>query len=444
MANASISGLASGLDTAGIISQLMQLEAIPQSRLQIRVGTQEREVGAMQTLNAKLASLATRAKGLTEANAWTPLRATSSSDKVTVATTATASPTTLSVTVDKVALAHQIGYADKVALTDQVTGASTTVRLDRLDATTPLDLATDGTLKGLVDAINSPANATGLRASAVRVGENSYQLLVESTTTGESSDFKLSQLDGSALLGVPSERIGQNASISLGNGINATSSTNTFADLVPGVSLTLSPDTTAPTTTTITVARDAAGATTSIKGFVDALNAVIDEIDSLTAYNPATKASGLLAGNSVARDIRNTLLSAVLPSDGSTLANLGIQMDRSGNVVLDEAKFTRAYAADPAAVTTAFGAGGFAGRVSTIAEGASNKSDGALTTAIASRQSGIKRLTDSIAEWDVRLELRETTLSRQYTALEVVLNQMNSQSTWLAGQIAGLSSSSGS
>ena len=33
MATSSISGLASGLDTASIIAQLMQLEAIPQTRL---------------------------------------------------------------------------------------------------------------------------------------------------------------------------------------------------------------------------------------------------------------------------------------------------------------------------------------------------------------------------------------------------------------------------
>jgi flagellar hook-associated protein 2 len=440
----SISGLASGLDTATIISQLMQLEAVPQSRLKTRLGAEEREVGSMQTLNAKLAALATRAKGLTEATAWTPLRATSTSDKVTVSATSTASPTTLSVTVNAVALAHQIGYGDKVALTDQVTGASTTVRLDRLDGSTPLDLTTDGTLKGLVDAINAPANATGLRASAVKVGDNAYQLLVESTSTGGSSDFKLSQLDGSALLGVPSERVGRDASISLGNGITATSSTNTFTDLVPGVSLSLAPDTTTPVTTTIAVSRDTAGATTSIKGFVDALNAVIDEIETLTAYNPSTKASGLLAGNSVARDIRSKLLNAVMPDDGSTLATLGIQMDRSGNVVLDEATFKTAYAADPAAITAALGAGGFADRIKTVADGASDKSEGALTAAIASRQSGIKRLTDSIAEWDVRLELREKSLSRQYTALETALNKMNSQSSWLAGQLNGLASSSGS
>ena len=41
----SISGLASGLDTATIVSQLMQLEAIPQERIKLRVGAEQRELG---------------------------------------------------------------------------------------------------------------------------------------------------------------------------------------------------------------------------------------------------------------------------------------------------------------------------------------------------------------------------------------------------------------
>ena len=41
MANASVSGLASGLDTATIIDQLMQLEAAPQTRLKSRVTTEK-------------------------------------------------------------------------------------------------------------------------------------------------------------------------------------------------------------------------------------------------------------------------------------------------------------------------------------------------------------------------------------------------------------------
>ena len=72
----------------------------------------------------------------------------------------------------------------------------------------------------------------------------------------------------------------------------------------------------------------------------------------------------------------------------------------------------------------------------------SNSLDGTITLAIKSRQSGIKGMEDDIADWDVRLAARQTTLQRQYTALETALGKLQSQSSWLAGQIGSLPSMS--
>ena len=78
---ASISGLASGLDTATIISQLMQLEAIPQNRLKTQVTTHESAITKLQDLNTKIAALFTKAEALSKAAGWSPLTATSSYDE---------------------------------------------------------------------------------------------------------------------------------------------------------------------------------------------------------------------------------------------------------------------------------------------------------------------------------------------------------------------------
>ena len=80
--SASIGGLASGLDTATIISQLMQLEAVPQSRLRTQVSTQETAVKSMQDLNAKVAALMTKAEALAKADGWSPVTSTSSSSSI--------------------------------------------------------------------------------------------------------------------------------------------------------------------------------------------------------------------------------------------------------------------------------------------------------------------------------------------------------------------------
>lgn len=440
MATSSISGLASGLDTATIVDQLMQLEAAPQTRLQSRVNSEKSLLTTLQGLNTKTTLLGGKAETLAKPATWAPLTATSSSGNVVATTSTGAGPTRLSITIGSVARSHQLGFADTAGLTDQVTGASTTVRLDRLDGT-GLDLETgDGTLSGLAAAINDAGNATGLRASLVKVAEGGYRLLVESATTGAASDFALTAADGSALLGGAAVRAGTDAALDLGLGITVTSPTNTFTDVLPGVSLTLGAGATAGETATVTVARDTGKLTTAVAGLVDAVNGLLSDIDSQTAFNAATSSAGRLAGDSTVRSLRSALLNSVYPADGTSLAALGIEVTRDGKLKLDSAKLAAAYEADPEGVAARFNStgNGFAQRVADVAKTASDTVTGTLSSAIQGRQSSITRMQDSIGDWDNRLELRRTTLQRQFTALETALGAMTSQSNWLAGQLASL------
>ncbi len=444
---ASISGLASGLDTATIINQLMQLEAAPQNRLKTRISDEKLVLTSLQALNKTVAGLATKAEALAKDTAWQPLTATSSNAAVGVSTTSSASPRSLTVTVTGVAATHQLGYANAAGLSDVVTGASTKVRLDRFDGS-PVELETgDGTLQGLVSAINKPENATGLTATVVKQADNSYRLLVESTKTGAAEDFDLTALDGSPLLGGATVRAGSNASIDLGAGITATSATNTFAEVVPGTTITLGAAATTGTVSTITVARDTSGMSAKVKDLVDSINAALGEIDVKAAAGGAGKTAGPLAGDGAARQLRTALLDTIRGDAGGTsLAAYGIQVTRSGRLELDETTFKAAYAADPVGTAEMFTTtgDGFAARVAAVAKGASDSTEGTISAAITGRQSGIDRMEDSIDEWDRRLTLRRTALERQFTALETALSQMSSQSSWLAGQLSSLPSGSGS
>ena len=207
--------------------------------------------------------------------------------------------------------------------------------------------------------------------------------------------------------------------------------------MVPGVNLTVS-TAAVGTTVEVTVAKDTDSVQDSVKAMVDGVNAILTQIDSLTSYNADTKTSGPLAGDASLRSLRNSLLNAVYPGDNTTMADVGLQTDRYGKLVFDADKFATAYAADPALVASKFTSGtvdGFAARVATIADKASDKYTGTITAAITGHTSEIKELQDNIDNWDTRLELRRTTLQNQFTALETAMNQMTSQSSWLAGQI---------
>lgn len=205
MANASIGGLVSGLDTATIISQLMQLEAIPRTNLQQRVSTQERQVNALQTLNSKLASIASRAAELARASAWSAVKATSSNDKISVTAAAGTTPATVTIDVTATATGSRsvftlTGAKDAVLTT---AGQSISINHDaRADATFTTG---DGSLEDIAAAINDPANDTGLKATLVKTGVDGsgtaqYQLHVVSVDTGAGSGFSVG--GGSFLGGV--------------------------------------------------------------------------------------------------------------------------------------------------------------------------------------------------------------------------------------------------
>ena len=435
----SIGGLASGLDTATIIDQLMQLEAAPQTRLKTRVTNEQTQVTALQSINTKVAALATKAAALAKPATWSAVTATSSNTSVSVATTTGAQPTRLGVTVTSVARTHQLGFTTAAALTDQVTGGSNTVKLDRFDGSPILLNTTDGSLQSLVTAINDPANNTGLHATTIKTG-TTYRLLVESTQTGAAQDFDLTAADGSPLLGGATVRSGSDATLDLGLGITVSSTTNTFADVLPGVTLTLAPDTAVGAVSTIDVKRGGDSLGTSLSDLVASMNAIFAEIDKDTAFDSSTKSSGVLGADGGVRDLRSSLLSTVFSDDGSSLTKLGISTTRDGKIVFDASAFAASYAADPDGTAARFTStsNGFAARVQKVAEAVSDPRSGTITSAITGRRAGITRLQTSIDDWDVRLEQRRATLSQQFTALETAMSQMSSQSSWLASQLSSL------
>jgi flagellar hook-associated protein 2 len=338
---------------------------------------------------------------------------------------------------------------------DQAVTTSDTLTIDVGGTTTTINL-TDKTLEGVAKAIN--AADQGVQAVLVRAGGTAeaptYRLNLTATSSGLNSAFTIDDGTGTAATfgGIIGEVDASDATIVV-NGAPVTSSTNTFEGLMPGVTLTVASDATTETTGTVTVARDTESVVESVKALVDAVNGALTEAASLTAHAVDGKGGGLLAGDSTLRGVRNQLLSLVTGGvDDASLAPYGIQTDRYGKVVFDEAKFEEAYQADPTKTSEMFTvpAGydwespdpaqvvGFAGSLERLADTFSDSLDGTVTLSIKSRQSQIKGWEDDVADWDVRLAAREATLQRQYTALETALGQLQSQGNWLAGQLGSL------
>jgi flagellar hook-associated protein 2 len=514
MPTSSVSGLVSGLDTAALISQLMQVEAQPQTLLKNKVSSEQSSLSSLQSLNSKLLTIATKANDLAKTTAWSPFTATSSHDSVTASVTSGATASSFSFTVQQTAKPQQLRFASAALDTRVTATGSTGVHLTAADGTVTTLETGDGTLHGLVKAING--SGAGVRATTLQLSDGTHRVLVQSEKTGAASGFTLTNTDGSALALGTTVTAGQDALITVGTD-ELKSSTNTFSGTVSGLDITLAASTPAGTVVDITIDRDTQGMTDSVQALVDAANAVLTDIASLTAYKTSTSSGGALAGDPTLRSLRAELISGVANGvDGKSLADVGIEVDRYGKITFDAEAFTAAYTADPSGTAKRFagtatwtGTGsvamagatwrttpgphtvdsaagtidgeaatvsgslltgrsgtsadglavtvtgtasgtlsytqGFAAKLAAIAERASDSTVGSVTTAIKGRTSTIESMEDAIASWDVRLTKRRESLERQYAALEVALGQLQNQSQWLAGQIAGLPSySSGS
>jgi flagellar hook-associated protein 2 len=238
------------------------------------------------------------------------------------------------------------------------------------------------------------------------------------------------------------------------SGVAITSPTNTFANVLEGVTLTVTKaDTPAvgsnpssPTfveaPVTVDVKKDADGIAAKISALVDAANAARSEAKSLTAMDPTTKAKGRLYGDSGVRALVDRVRAAIVDGDAE-VGLAGVSVARDGTISFDKAKFLERLAKEPAKVEAALGKDGMAGRLHQLADEvsrpeASTGGAGLITSGIKSREGQITNLKDGIANWDVRLAAKEKMLQRQYTALETALGKAKSQGSWLAGQLASL------
>lgn len=358
-ATSSVSGLVSGLDTASIISQLMQVEAQPQTLLKTQMSTKQTSISALQDINSKFASLASKAHDLATAASWSPFTTTSSSADVTVNAGSGATPATITVTVNKVGTPSTIDFGPH-SLGDKIVNGTSTVYMHPTSGSGPdekLDTG-DGTVQGLVNAINA---SKSLRATLVQVKSGSYHLMVTSTATGASSAFELTDgtnpiaLTGTAagLLQTGSSTTGTGAEIIVGSD-TIDQDSNTFTNLMPGVDVTIGAQ--AKGDVTISVAQDAKTAAAAAQSLVDVANDILSAIDKQTSYDSTNKTSGPLAGDSTLRSLRSQVLDTVTnAADGRSLASVGIQLDRSGKITFNQDTFNSAYAANPANVASLLG-----------------------------------------------------------------------------------------
>jgi len=196
---------------------------------------------------------------------------------------------------------------------------------------------------------------------------------------------------------------------------------------------------------TITVAADPKAQSDTAAAFVKDIAALLTRIDNgskaTVAAPGAATTLGVFTGDSTVRALRGALAGAVQsPVDGISPSTIGIRVDKAGTLTFDQDAFTAAMTADPARTQAVFSA--VSDRVQAATAQYSDKYDGLLTQRITGQQTEVKTLQQQVERMDLRLDMRRATLERTYSAMEVRLSGLQSQSSWLTSQLAALTPSS--
>jgi flagellar hook-associated protein 2 len=147
----------------------------------------------------------------------------------------------------------------------------------------------------------------------------------------------------------------------------------------------------------------------------------------------------VLSGDGTTRDVVQRLTSTMsAPVGGRSPSSIGIVITKDGDFTFDADVFQKALATDPQGTQAMLS--GVAANVGAAATAASDKYDGSITTSITGQQAVAKDLTTQIDSWTDRLTARRASLQTLYSSLETSLSKLQSQSSWLASQLASTSS----
>ncbi len=198
MAASSVSGLASGIDWADIISQLMEIERRPITLLEAQKSEYESKLSVWQSINTKLLTVMTEANSLKTASNLLLKTATSSDEDILTATaTSSAVATTHTVVVNQLAQNHKLasqGWAD-TDTTPISSGTGTFEFQVGSGSTVVVNVDTTTTLADFKDAIN--AQNGGMTASILNDGTptNPYRLILTADASGEENEIVISNND---------------------------------------------------------------------------------------------------------------------------------------------------------------------------------------------------------------------------------------------------------
>ncbi len=415
-----ISGLTgTNFDGGAMVDQIMQLKSIPLQKLQREKALVQAKLSSLGNLSSGIGDFLSLFEGLNVDDLFKGKRATvSNTDVLSVSVTEDAPNVEFSVTVNKLAQGEirvsNGGFSD-LASTFSSSG-TLTITYDTGSGTEifNIDYNAGETLEDLVSRINSSQDRV---SASVYFDGTSYKLMlsekdvgastVETDTVGSVYAIQVSGLPSELGTDLDTIQDAQNAEIVIGSGSPVISPTNTFENVISGV--TIEVKTTGSSDVSIT--ESYSKVTSFLNKFVEKYNATVELVDSLTVGEEA-----LFRGDYTISSVKIGMAERLDP-----LINLGlIDYDGdTGKISLNTDRLNELLNSDPDAVRQAIE--DLSGSYRVFLENQKDLFSG-FEQAYNDRIESIDNRIKSLAQ---RLSQEEQLLRREYAQLEAFIAQAN-------------------
>jgi flagellar hook-associated protein 2 len=453
-------GISSGLPTDEIIGKLLELSRRPIQVLEKQRDDYSERLELYRDLNSKATALRDALRGLDNMadvvrrtdpktgvfpdplpSALEEFRAyqavSSDETRATASAGPNATPGSLVFAIEQLARQHR-SLSGPYGTADQVIAAGGGTLSIQIGSGTPSAIAIepDATVQDVVDAVND----AGIDATAFVVddGQGKLRIAIVSDESGADQSLTLSSDFG---LTFTTTQTAQNARIVLDPGsalpVSIESPTNSFENVIQGLTLEVKATTTDPDHVTVTIETASETIKEDFAGFVQAYNAIVDVIREQNTIDPTTNRGGPLLGDATMVSLGQRLAGSLARTYGSgsitSMRQLGIELRSDGRLQLDEAALGAALEADFEGVASFFsGTDSFADELREALDGFVDPRGGTLAARISGTTERIADLKESIARAEERLDTFESNLVQQFAALERTLAEFQEQSNFLA------------
>ena len=433
-------GAGASFNTKTIVEALVEAERAPaKARIERRIANSEASISGMGKAVSVLNVLSAAAERLNDASDFKTYGVSNSQkDAFSAVATSEARTGSSSITVSQIAQEQRSVSNEFTSTTAGLNGGAAitlSMVIGSASTTTTNIVVNEPTLQNTVTTINN-ANL-GVTAEIVDTGGNGSNYRIQLIgSTGAEKAFSLTSSDSS--LSFSSVQTATDANVSL-NGVDFTRSTNVIDDILSGVTLTLNGPTTGAAS--LAINQDNSEARANIVDFVAIYNEAKRQLDELSS----STVDGPLAGDSIFRSMTRQLRNVVLNTSSTpganinTLSDMGISVNKTGQMEVDDKKLDLALANNYTDIVQAFSANtddqstnstasaGIAGDLAKLIADAtaSNAYLNTQQTSLKSRNSEYEEQLPTLEEKMTKVEARYTS---QFLAMQQIIEQMNSTS----------------